>query len=126
MYGANRMLLKGLKYYGKGNWKKISKNYVPIRSPSQVTSHAQKYFLQLKNSGVKQGSGSSSKNKENSTSTAKDALMATTQSSQLFLPSSTSQETSMVMNIAPFPLLTFPNGPLVKCQNSIAFPPYLH
>jgi len=36
--------LDGLQIYGKGNWKNISK-YVKSRTPTQVASHAQKYFI---------------------------------------------------------------------------------
>ncbi|XP_044467276.1 transcription factor MYBS3-like [Mangifera indica] len=37
--------LSGLKYCGKGDWKGISKYFVPTRTPTQVASHAQKYFI---------------------------------------------------------------------------------
>lgn len=37
--------LEGLKRLGKGDWRGISKNFVPTRTPTQVASHAQKYFL---------------------------------------------------------------------------------
>ncbi|GAX72702.1 hypothetical protein CEUSTIGMA_g158.t1 [Chlamydomonas eustigma] len=39
--------LKGLRSLGKGNWRGISRMFVPSRSPTQVASHAQKYFLRL-------------------------------------------------------------------------------
>ncbi|KAK3218331.1 hypothetical protein Dsin_012301 [Dipteronia sinensis] len=39
--------LAGLNMLGKGNWKGISMNFVKTRNPSQVASHAQKYFLRL-------------------------------------------------------------------------------
>ncbi|KAG8503823.1 hypothetical protein CXB51_001933 [Gossypium anomalum] len=41
------MFLEGLRKLGKGNWKGISENYVTSRTPIQVASHAQKYFLRL-------------------------------------------------------------------------------
>lgn len=41
------MFLEGLRNLGKGNWKGISENYVTSRTPVQVASHAQKYFLRL-------------------------------------------------------------------------------
>ncbi|KAI4347794.1 hypothetical protein L6164_008576 [Bauhinia variegata] len=37
--------LLGLEKYGKGDWRSISRNFVVTRSPTQVASHAQKYFL---------------------------------------------------------------------------------
>ncbi|KAM7268659.1 hypothetical protein ACFE04_010825 [Oxalis oulophora] len=37
----------GLQRYGKGDWKSISRNAVVSRTPTQVASHAQKYFLHL-------------------------------------------------------------------------------
>ncbi|KAI9161612.1 hypothetical protein LWI28_019070 [Acer negundo] len=39
--------LAGLNMLGKGNWKGISMHFVKTRNPSQVASHAQKYFLRL-------------------------------------------------------------------------------
>lgn len=35
----------GLKRYGKGDWRSISRNVLVTRTPTQVASHAQKYFL---------------------------------------------------------------------------------
>ncbi|XP_068492354.1 probable transcription factor At5g61620 [Phaseolus vulgaris] len=43
----HRYFLCGLKNVGKGNWKEISKNYVRTKTPTQVASHAQKYFLRM-------------------------------------------------------------------------------
>ncbi|KAK1582309.1 hypothetical protein Q3G72_013897 [Acer saccharum] len=39
--------LAGLNMLGKGDWRGISMNFVKTRSPSQVASHAQKFFLRL-------------------------------------------------------------------------------
>lgn len=41
----HRLFLKGLEKYGKGDWRSISRNVVVTRTPTQVASHAQKYFL---------------------------------------------------------------------------------
>ncbi|XP_010452013.1 PREDICTED: transcription factor DIVARICATA-like [Camelina sativa] len=41
----HRRFLMGLKKYGKGDWRNIAKNFVTSRTPTQVASHAQKYFL---------------------------------------------------------------------------------
>lgn len=42
---SNRLFLIGLKKFGKGDWRSISRNVVVTRTPTQVASHAQKYFL---------------------------------------------------------------------------------
>ncbi|PON43560.1 GAMYB transcription factor [Parasponia andersonii] len=41
----HRQFLLGLKKYGKGDWRNISRNFVTTRTPTQVASHAQKYFI---------------------------------------------------------------------------------
>eukprot|EP00250_Pteridium_aquilinum_P011722 c20262_g2_i1 orf=408-1580(+) len=45
----HRMFLVGLQKLGKGDWRGISRNFVPSRTPTQVASHAQKYFLRQSN-----------------------------------------------------------------------------
>lgn len=41
----HRLFLIGLTKFGKGDWRSISRNVVVTRTPTQVASHAQKYFL---------------------------------------------------------------------------------
>ncbi|KAK6936878.1 SANT/Myb domain [Dillenia turbinata] len=41
----HRRFLEGLERLGKGDWRGISKKFVTTRTPTQVASHAQKYFL---------------------------------------------------------------------------------
>ncbi|KAG7534767.1 Myb domain containing protein [Arabidopsis thaliana x Arabidopsis arenosa] len=41
----HKLFLMGLKKYGKGDWRNISRNFVITRTPTQVASHAQKYFI---------------------------------------------------------------------------------
>ncbi|KAB2013757.1 hypothetical protein ES319_D09G178200v1 [Gossypium barbadense] len=41
----HRQFLMGLRKYGKGDWRSISRNFVTTRTPTQVASHAQKYFI---------------------------------------------------------------------------------
>ncbi|KAK3160317.1 hypothetical protein QOZ80_1BG0057890 [Eleusine coracana subsp. coracana] len=47
----HRLFLLGLKKYGKGDWRNISRNFVHTRTPTQVASHAQKYFIRLNSGG---------------------------------------------------------------------------
>uniref|UniRef100_A0A3Q7JK34 Uncharacterized protein n=1 Tax=Solanum lycopersicum TaxID=4081 RepID=A0A3Q7JK34_SOLLC len=42
-----RSFSKGLDFHGKGNWTNIVKNFVPSRTPTQVSSHAQKCLVRL-------------------------------------------------------------------------------
>ncbi|KAK3039143.1 hypothetical protein RJ639_028889 [Escallonia herrerae] len=44
--------LIGLERFGKGDWKSISKHCVVSRTPTQVASHAQKYFIRLDKSAT--------------------------------------------------------------------------
>ncbi|CAM8878866.1 unnamed protein product [Rhodiola kirilowii] len=48
----HRSFLRGLIKHGKGDWKSISRSFVVSKTPTQVASHAQKYFLRM-NSGLK-------------------------------------------------------------------------
>ncbi|XP_010923684.1 transcription factor MYBS1 [Elaeis guineensis] len=43
----HRLFLLGLSKFGKGDWRSISRNFVISRTPTQVASHAQKYFIRL-------------------------------------------------------------------------------
>lgn len=54
----HRRFLMGLEKHGKGDWRNISRNYVISKTPTQVASHAQKYFIR-QNSGAGAGAGSS-------------------------------------------------------------------
>ncbi|MBA0629778.1 hypothetical protein Gotri_004945 [Gossypium trilobum] len=40
----HRRFLMGLVKYGKGDWRNISRNFVVSKTPTQVASHAQKYY----------------------------------------------------------------------------------
>ncbi|KAI3783471.1 hypothetical protein L1987_42554 [Smallanthus sonchifolius] len=40
----HRRFLMGLQVHGKGDWRSISRNFVMTKTPTQVASHAQKYY----------------------------------------------------------------------------------
>ncbi|CAA6669835.1 unnamed protein product [Spirodela intermedia] len=44
----HRLFLLGMDLHGKGHWKSISRHFVVSRSPSQIASHAQKFFKRNK------------------------------------------------------------------------------
>ncbi|XVF86701.1 hypothetical protein PTKIN_Ptkin18bG0063100 [Pterospermum kingtungense] len=45
----HRLFLVGLQKLGKGDWRGIARNFVMSRTPTQVASHAQKYFIRQSN-----------------------------------------------------------------------------
>ncbi|XP_020576318.1 transcription factor MYBS2-like isoform X2 [Phalaenopsis equestris] len=45
----HRTFLAGLEKLGRGDWRGISRKFVTTRTPTQVASHAQKYFLRQNN-----------------------------------------------------------------------------
>ncbi|KAG6513485.1 transcription factor DIVARICATA-like [Zingiber officinale] len=47
----HRLFLEGLEKYGKGDWRNISRWAVKTRTPTQVASHAQKYFIRQSHAG---------------------------------------------------------------------------
>lgn len=47
----NRRFLLGLEKHGKGDWRNISRNFVLSKTPTQVASHAQKYYLRQLSGG---------------------------------------------------------------------------
>lgn len=49
----HRLFLMGLAKYGKGDWRSISRHFVVSRTPTQVASHAQKYFIRLNSQNKK-------------------------------------------------------------------------
>ncbi|KAJ4761383.1 Duplicated homeodomain-like superfamily protein [Rhynchospora pubera] len=79
----HRLFLLGLNKYGKGDWRNISRNFVLTRTPTQVASHAQKYFIRL-NSGNKDKRRPSIH--DITTTNLPDAIARTSSQSSIFAP----------------------------------------
>ena len=47
----HKLFLLGLERFGKGDWRSISRQCVLTRTPAQVASHAQKYFIRQEGGG---------------------------------------------------------------------------
>ncbi|EPS60753.1 hypothetical protein M569_14049, partial [Genlisea aurea] len=53
----HKLFLIGLERFGRGDWRSISRNVVKTRSPTQVASHAQKYFQRNRSGGDSSSNG---------------------------------------------------------------------
>ncbi|WCJ21747.1 Duplicated homeodomain-like superfamily protein [Euphorbia peplus] len=113
----HRLFLVGLEKVGKGDWRGISRNFVKTRTPTQVASHAQKYFLRRTNHNRRRRRSSLFD------ITTDTFLSSSMEEEQLAL----SQETTTDLNRPPiphnmsknaggFPMSTFPDkhGPAVE------------
>ena len=51
----HKRFLVGLERFGKGDWRSIARQCVKTRTPTQVASHAQKYYLRLEGAASREG-----------------------------------------------------------------------
>mmetsp|Transcript_13934 Transcript_13934/g.22813 ORF Transcript_13934/g.22813 Transcript_13934/m.22813 type:complete len:321 (+) Transcript_13934:345-1307(+) len=73
----HRLFLLGLGKFGKGDWRSISRNFVISRTPTQVASHAQKYFIRLNSLSKKDKRRSSIHDITSANGAGKNAAAAT-------------------------------------------------
>ncbi|KAL4355693.1 hypothetical protein HN51_027000 [Arachis hypogaea] len=131
----HRLFLIGLEKLGKGDWRGISRNYVVSRTPTQVASHAQKYFIRLRQSNATPRKRRSSlfdmfKNLASNSPSLKEeqVLLQPSKNSQLSNVEEELNETIMVSNEAtpasplpgffrpPYPALPFSSWPSSACS----------
>eukprot|EP00295_Goniomonas_pacifica_P034201 CAMPEP_0175964396 /NCGR_PEP_ID=MMETSP0108-20121206/37534_1 /TAXON_ID=195067 ORGANISM="Goniomonas pacifica, Strain CCMP1869" /NCGR_SAMPLE_ID=MMETSP0108 /ASSEMBLY_ACC=CAM_ASM_000204 /LENGTH=253 /DNA_ID=CAMNT_0017292365 /DNA_START=98 /DNA_END=859 /DNA_ORIENTATION=+ len=53
----HNLFLMGLRQFGRGDWRSISRYFVKSRTPVQIASHAQKFFIRLQNTQKRQSRG---------------------------------------------------------------------
>uniref|UniRef100_A0ACD6AIV2 Uncharacterized protein n=1 Tax=Avena sativa TaxID=4498 RepID=A0ACD6AIV2_AVESA len=126
----HKNFLLGLQILGRGDWRGISRNYVGTRTPTQVASHAQKYFIRQTNSNRRKRRSSlfdmvipDSGDLPLSRSLSQEIPLSRSSSQEIALSRSSSQEveeyvddlqpvTAPVAPPAPVPALTSASEPL--------------
>ncbi|KAF9680463.1 hypothetical protein SADUNF_Sadunf06G0123700 [Salix dunnii] len=117
----HRTFLIGLEKLGKGDWRGISRNFVTTRTPTQVASHAQKYFLRQailnkkkrRSSLFDMGGSSSSSSSITTTSHQGDGCRKTRQSDYpvpTYFKTSGSQYATIHHDTSTLPLLGISNS----------------
>ncbi|KAL6547195.1 hypothetical protein OROMI_022916 [Orobanche minor] len=104
----HRLFLMGLQKVGKGDWRGISRNYVKTRTPTQVASHAQKYFLRRNNHNRR-------RRRSSLFDITTDAVVASAVEDQmnqetLLQPPPRTQQQKPSQNPEEFPMSTYPMG----------------
>ncbi|KAG7030864.1 putative transcription factor [Cucurbita argyrosperma subsp. argyrosperma] len=122
----HRTFLAGLKKLGKGDWRGISKNFVTTRTPTQVASHAQKYFLRKMNANDKKKRRASlfdipeiKNNVSQESQASPSAMRANGETSQILLPKNSSENQQQVSNLPTQLINRFPH----LCLDTPSFVP---
>ncbi|KAL0385649.1 UNVERIFIED_CONTAM: Transcription factor R1 [Sesamum radiatum] len=101
----HRLFLLGLQKVGKGDWRGISRNYVKTRTPTQVASHAQKYFLRRNNHNRR-------RRRSSLFDITTDAVVGSAIEDQMHQENSPqppiTQQQNLSKNLEKFPMSTFP------------------
>ncbi|XP_043718515.1 transcription factor MYBS3-like [Telopea speciosissima] len=128
----HRLFLLGLQKLGKGDWRGIARSFVMSRTPTQVASHAQKYF-------IRQSNASRRKRRSSLFDMAPDMSMESTTGTEehLLCPTSQASETENVNPKPPLdlsldqecePMEATSNDTLTEAEETIAssnFPPMI-
>ncbi|XP_059641568.1 transcription factor MYB1R1-like [Cornus florida] len=106
----HKLFLVGLQKVGKGDWRGISRNFVKTRTPTQVASHAQKYFLRRNNLNRRRRRSSLFDITTDSVNTIpmEEEQVLQDNTSQLVLPTATPLPQLETSNISVFSVTPFP------------------
>lgn len=101
----HRLFLLGLQKVGKGDWRGISRNFVKTRTPTQVASHAQKYFLRRNNHSRRRRRSSLF---DITTDTVLGSAMEDRTQQESVPQPATQQQKNLLNNLEKFPMSTYP------------------
>ncbi|KAL3501269.1 hypothetical protein ACH5RR_035718 [Cinchona calisaya] len=100
----HRLFLLGLQKVGKGDWRGISRNFVKTRTPTQVASHAQKYFLRRNNHSRRRRRSSLF---DITTDTVLDSAMEDKTEEESMSQPAVQHQKNLINNLEKFPMSTF-------------------
>ncbi|KZV56546.1 DNA binding protein-like [Dorcoceras hygrometricum] len=117
----HKLFLYGLQKVGKGNWRGISRDYVRTRTPTQVASHAQKYFFRRSNLSHRRRRSSVFDITTDSLAAMSIEKVGNQQDNQP-VPGPTAPHLPRASNITRFPVVPFPAnvGPVDRANNPSA------
>ncbi|XP_071927078.1 transcription factor MYB1R1-like [Coffea arabica] len=103
----HRLFLLGLQKVGKGDWRGISRNFVKTRTPTQVASHAQKYFLRRNNHSRRRRRSSLF---DITTDTVLGSAMEDRAQEESVPQPAMQQQKNLINNLEKFPMSTYPTN----------------